>query len=200
MPAKTPDEKRSREPVKGRKLSPQEWEAVFARNLDHVRAFVRLRIDPVTRARESVADIVQSACREVLANKAFESRDETAFRSYLCQAALHKIQSHRRHYLADKRSPDHEVSASKVDEDLRRVYRTTMFDPLRKAIRSEEVLQLEAAFDQLPEQYREALTLYRIVGLPIAVLATRLSRTEGATKMLVNRALARLTSLLARPD
>lgn len=200
MPAKIPDEDRSREPAKGRKLSPQELGAVFAANIDHVRAFVRLRIDSVTRAREAVSDIVQSACREVLANEAFEFRDEKAFRSYLCQAALHKIQSRRRHHLADKRAPDRETPASKIDEDLRRVYHTTMFDPVRKAIRREEVLQLEAAFDLLPEQYREALTLYRIVGLPLAELATRLQRTEGATKMLINRALARLTSLLARPE
>lgn len=46
-----------------------ELDALFARNLHHVRAFVRLRIDAMTREKESLSDVVQSACREVLANE-----------------------------------------------------------------------------------------------------------------------------------
>ena len=183
----------------GRRLPPHEYGPLFAANLAHVRAFVRLRIDPVTRSRESISDIVQSACREVLASETFEFRDETAFRSYLCQAALHKIQARRRHWQADKRDAARDRTSEPADEDVRRVYGTTMFDPVRKAIRKEQVQRLEAAFDELPEQYREALTLYRIVGMPLAQLAQQLGKTEGATKMLLGRAMARLTSVL-QPD
>lgn len=187
-----------REPS-ARSLRPQELEQLFTANLGHVRAFVRLRLDPATRSRESVSDIVQSACREVLGNVAFEFRGEAAFRSYLCQAALHKIQARRRHWQADKRDAAREQAGDEVDQEVKNIYRTTMFDPLRKAIRGEEILRLEAAFDQLPEQYREALTLYRIVGMPLGQLAQHIGRTEGATKMLLSRAMARLTSVL-KPD
>jgi DNA-directed RNA polymerase specialized sigma24 family protein len=62
---------------------------------------------------------------------------------------------------------------------------------VRRTIRDEDIRNLEAAFDKLSDDYREALSLYRIVGLPIA---ERLGRTKGATKMLLSRALARLTS------
>lgn len=171
-------------------------DALFARNLHHVRAFVRLRIDTVVRNQEAISDIVQSACREVLANDAFEFRDEVAFRSYLCQAALHKIQNRRRHYHAKKRASAATHELKSEDPRLLHVYRTTMFDPQQGAIRAEEITQLELAFEKLPADYREVLTLYRIVGMPIVDLARQLGRTEGATKMLLNRAMTRLTSIL----
>ena len=178
---------------------PDEIEAMFARNLPHVRAFVRLRIDSVTRDHEAVSDVVQSACREVLANAAFEFRGEVAFRSYLCQAALHKIQQHRRHHLAKKRAPANARPLETDDSALVQVYRTTLFDPQRNAIRAEEIAQLEAAFARLPADYRDALTMYRIVGVAVPDLARHLGRTEAATKMLLSRAMARLTSLLEEP-
>lgn len=177
-----------------------ELEALFARNLHHVRAFVRLRIDGVTRDQEAISDVVQSACREVLANDAFEYRGEVAFRSYLCQAALHKIQNRRRHWLAKKRGAGVVRPLDTGESHLEHVYRTTLFDPQRGAIRAEEVAQLEAAFERLPDDYREALTLYRIVGVSVPDLARHLGRTEGATKMLLSRAMARLTSVLGSPS
>ena len=43
----------------GRRLERKELEDLFAANLHHVRAFVRLRIDAVTRSRESLSDIAR---------------------------------------------------------------------------------------------------------------------------------------------
>jgi RNA polymerase sigma factor (sigma-70 family) len=197
--ANDPGQGDSRRP-RNRSDLPADIEALFERNLPHVRAFVRLRIDALTRDKEAISDVVQSACREVLANEDFEFRGELAFRSYLCQAALHKLQDRRRRYLAQKRNPHREQVRTEVDPAVHLVYRSTMFDPERRAIRAEEVAQLESAFDRLPDDYREALSLYRIVGAPIAEVAKHLGRTEAATKMLLSRAMARLTSLLSHPD
>lgn len=172
---------------------------MFARNLHHVRAFVRLRIDALTRDNEAISDVVQSACREVLANESFEFRGELAFRSYLCQAALHKIRDRRRHYLAKKRGAGAVKPIDHGDSQLEQIYRTTMFDPARGVVRAEEIAQLEATFERLPEDYREALTLYRIVGLSVSDLARQLGRTEGAVKALLSRAMGRLSSLLTHP-
>ncbi len=181
--------------------SREELDALFVRNLDHVRAFVRLHLDAVTREHEAVSDLVQSACREILASDRFEFRGEVAFRSYLCQAALHKIRNRRRHHLAKKRGA---AAARPLDSEtsLANVYHTTMFGPQRSAIRAEEVAQLEAAFERLPDDYRQALTMYRIVGVSLADLAQHLGRTEGATKTLLHRAMARLTTVMDRraPD
>lgn len=174
----------------------EEFDALFARNLPHVRAFVRLRVDAVTRAKENLSDIIQSACRQVLASDTFEFRGEAAFRSYLCQAALHKIQDRRRRHL---RQGADGVPSDSADAAIENVYRTTLFDPQRAAIRAEEITHLEAAFEKLPEDYRQALTLYRIAGMPLADLARHLGRTAGATQTLLSRAMARLSSIL-NPD
>lgn len=171
---------------------------LFAANLPYVHAFVRLHVDPLTRSRESVSDIVQSACREVLANERFEIRDELAFRSYLCQAALFKLQNRRRHYGARKRRTTAEQPLPS-ESSLAKVYCTTILDPGRRIVLDEEVAQLEAAFDRLPDDYRQALTLVRIAGVPLPELARRLGRTEGAARMLLSRAMARLTTLM-RPQ
>jgi RNA polymerase sigma-70 factor, ECF subfamily len=184
------------QPNQGPRPTREEFEALFARNLPHVRAFVRLRVDAVTRAKENLSDILQSACRQVLASDTFEFRGEAAFRSYLCQAALHKIQNRRRRYL--RQGPERVPTVSS-DAELENVYRTTLFDPQRAAIRAEEITNLEAAFEKLPEDYRQALTLYRIAGMPLADLARHLGRTAGATQTLLSRAMARLSSIL-NPD
>lgn len=194
-----PNEPGSRDtddPIRPARPGREELEALFARNLHLVRAFVRLRIDAVTRAQEAISDIVQSACRELLANDSFEYQGEVAFRSYLCQAALHKIQNRRRHWLAKKRGGGSVKPLESGASQLENVYRTTLFHPQKGAIRAEEIAQLEAAFDRLPDDYRKALTLYRIVGVPLPELARQLERTEAATKMLLSRAMAKLTSVL----
>ena len=42
-------------------------EQLIAQHLPRLRAFVRLRLGPQLAAKESASDIVQSACRDVLA-------------------------------------------------------------------------------------------------------------------------------------
>ena len=60
----------------------------------------------------------------------------------------------------------------------------------------EELERIESAFDRLPEEYREVITLARIAGLSRAEIAERMGRREGAVRTLLSRALARLAELL----
>ena len=52
------------------------------------------------------------------------------------------------------------------------------------------------AFAQLPEDYREVITLSRVVGLSHGQIASQLGKSEGAVRVLLHRALARLSGLL----
>ncbi|MCB9876578.1 MAG: hypothetical protein H6835_03160 [Planctomycetes bacterium] len=52
------------------------------------------------------------------------------------------------------------------------------------------------SLDQLPEDYREAILLRRVVGLEYAEIAAPMERSDGATRNLVHRGLARLSALL----
>ena len=60
----------------------------------------------------------------------------------------------------------------------------------------EAIDRIEAAFDALPEHYREVIVLARIVGLPHREIAERLGKTEVAVQGLLTRALVKLSGLL----
>ena len=67
-------------------------ERLFADNLPRLRAFVRLRMGPELRARESTSDIVQSACREILANMGrYRYQGAAQFRHWLFTTAQRKL-------------------------------------------------------------------------------------------------------------
>jgi RNA polymerase sigma-70 factor (ECF subfamily) len=60
----------------------------------------------------------------------------------------------------------------------------------------EAVERIEAALDALPEDYREVITLAKLVGLSRAEIGEVMGRSEGAVRTLLFRAQARLAELL----
>lgn len=173
-------------------------EAALARLLPRLRAFVRLNVDAALRAKESCSDLVSSVCREVLENKdRVEYRGDEALRAWLFTWALNKIRDRQRHWLAQRRDVRREEVP--VEADLLACYQT-FCTPSRDAMLHEQVERIEAAFDLLPAQYREVITLSRIVGLAHAEIAERVGSTPGAVRTQLNRALVRLTSELERLD
>ena len=70
-------------------------------------------------------------------------------------------------------------------------------DPRSVADRAEQTLQLAAALDRLPRDYREVLTLRHIDGLSHEQIAKRLGRSNAATRMLWIRALEKLKAVYA---
>ncbi len=170
-------------------------------HLPELRAFVRLRAGALIRARESTSDIVQSVCREVLQNaERFRFPTETAFRQWLFTTALRKLVDRREHWQAAKRDHAREhplgpepgaLSESRLVAAYRR-----LSSPSGHAMAREEIERLESAFDELPEDYREVITLSRILGLSRAEIAQQMGRTEASVRMLLVRALAQLAAIL----
>jgi len=56
--------------------------------------------------------------------------------------------------------------------------------------------QVETAFDRLTEVEREAILLARVLGLSHLEVAVQTGRTEGASRILLHRALTKLARLL----
>ena len=79
-------------------------------------------------------------------------------------------------------------SAAKLEQ----VLPADVSSPSGQAIRGEEQLQLAAALEQLPEDYRTVIVLRHIDDLSHAEIARRMNRSEGAVRMLWVRALAQL--------
>jgi RNA polymerase sigma-70 factor (ECF subfamily) len=177
-------------------------EALLARNLPALRAFIRLRSNRLLRTRESVSDLAQSVCREVLRDlPSFPVASEPAFRHWLYTSALRKILDRRKYWETEKRDPRCEVS---LDSDERPEHADALAatyrgfcSPSQHASLREQIERVEAAFDELPDDYREVLTLARVVGLSHREIAERLGRSEVAARQLLSRARARLARLLS---
>lgn len=163
---------------------------LLGRHLSSVRVFVRLEMGAQLRQRESSSDIVQAVCLDLLRNlRDFEYRGETQFRHWLCLAARNKVRERNRYFTAERRDGDREVSDG--DQALGAVYAMTL-TPSRMAMANETVQLFEAAFDRLPEDYREVILLCRVVGCSQQDVAERMGRSVDSVRNLLHRALGRL--------
>lgn len=173
---------------------------LLERHLPGLRAFVRLRAGHVLRAREQTGDLVQSVCLEILTHhERFQHDGEDGFRRWLYTTALREIINREQYYRAGKRAYAREAQpAEGTDDDARLLdCYATFCTPSREAVVREELQRIEAAFDQMPEQYREVVTLSRLLGLSHAQIAQEMGKSEGSVRVLLSRALARLAWLLS---
>ncbi|MEO0479526.1 MAG: sigma-70 family RNA polymerase sigma factor [Planctomycetota bacterium] len=165
-------------------------------NLPMLEAYVRVHAGQGVKRRESLTDLVQSVCGDVLAGAdAFEFRGEAQFRHWLCKRALHKIVDKGRFHRAAKRDLGREESAAEGGPQIADRAQNEL-TPSRILGGQEDWEALEKAFTELNDEQREAVTLKRIVGMSYSEIAESMGRTEAAVRNLVFRGLARLTSLL----
>jgi RNA polymerase sigma-70 factor (ECF subfamily) len=167
-------------------------DALFERHLPGLLAFVRLRAGAKLRERESSLDVVQSACREVLADlREGVQLDEPHFRQWLFTAAERKLVDRARYHGRAKRD-DGDARLLADETSLFAQGCASFTTPSGAAQAREELERLQRAFAALPDDYREVIALARIVGLSHADIAAQLGRNEGAVRVLLHRALARL--------
>ena len=174
-------------------------EALLERHLPSLLVYVRLHAGELLRRKEASQDLVQSVCREILASMdRFEHRGAPAFRAWLFAKALGKIRDRQRYWLAGRRDArrERELTDSVSGAIDHAAVRPQFASPSQAAIGEEEMRRLEDAFEELPEDYRQVITLARIVGLPHAEIAAQMERSEAATRVLLYRALARLGRLM----
>lgn len=171
-------------------------QGLIERHLPALRAYVRLRCGPGLRARESVSDIVQSACRDALGDLSrFQYGGEAGFRAWLFTAAMRKIADRAEYWRAQRRNPAREQPMALMGDGLPAIY-ASLPSPSAAAMGLEAMERLEQAFDQLPEDDREVIVLSRVVGLSHTELAEQLGIGVGACRMRLFRALAALSEAL----
>jgi RNA polymerase sigma-70 factor (ECF subfamily) len=162
---------------------------LLQRYLPQLHAFVRVRLSPGLRARESSLDVVQSVCRELLdARGSFNFRGEERFRAWLFTSALNKLRERHRRLSSARRDPAREVP--EVDDTAAAI--AHLLTPSQEAIGNETGAAVAAALAALTEEHREVITLARIVRLPHRVIAEVMSRSEEAARQLLARAMVRL--------
>jgi RNA polymerase sigma-70 factor (ECF subfamily) len=172
----------------------QAVQSLLHRHLPQLRAFIRLRCGAELRAKESASDLVQSVCRDVIQNMGgFQWEGEAAFRAWLCTAAARKVADRAAYWNTARRDVAKEATGG--DEALLMVYRQSA-SPSEVVQGREALERIEGAFDKLPEDYREAIVLSRILGLPREEVAKRMGKTEDSVRHLLFRGLAQLARLV----
>lgn len=176
-------------------------QALMLQHLAGLRAFVRVRMSPLLRAHESGSDLVQSACLELLQKlEGFEYRGEAPFRAWLYQGVLNTLRDKERALKAQKRDARREVEIPTTSAGGLAACYSSVLSPSRQLIDEERVRVLEAAFDELPDDYREVISLSQFARLSRAEVAAQLGRTEASVRNLLARAKAALAEALRRQD
>lgn len=176
-------------------------ETLLERYLPEIRRYLAHNAGELVRAKESVGDLAQSVCREVLESLKsgrLRYQGEAAFRQWLYRAALMKMMNRHRFYLADRRDARAEVRGESSSTTNASAPFREDATPSQEAQVHEELAAFERAFAELPENYREAIALFHIEQLSHAEIAARMDISEANSRMLLSRALARLARLGVR--
>ncbi|HTE05059.1 MAG TPA: sigma-70 family RNA polymerase sigma factor [Planctomycetota bacterium] len=170
-------------------------DAMLTAHLPALRAYVRHRADRLVSRKESVSDLVQSVCREVIEHlDRYEHPSAEGFRQWLFRTAERKIIDRYRYYTAEKRDAGREI-----DEGTPTTPPALFLTPSRDAIGREDLAAAEAAFARLSGPAQEVIMLSRVQGLSHAEIAQRMQRSEGAVRNLLYRGLAAISDALHPP-
>jgi RNA polymerase sigma-70 factor (ECF subfamily) len=173
---------------------------LLRRHLPDLRVFVRAKSGEALRHQESCSDLVQTVCREALANlDGYEWRGEGTFRHWLFSLAMNKLRNRADHYAAARRDVGRTVPGEGTASQPGILAAAAARDgtPSQQAIGREAVAKFETCLDGLPELDREVILLARVVGLSHLEIAAELGIAEGAVRTRLSRALARLATLMA---
>lgn len=170
-------------------------------NLDRLNRFVRRTAGPLLRAKESVSDITQSVCRELLNHAGrFTKGGEKGFRSWLYTTARRKIYDRNDYHRAAKRDVGRERTATGEDRKVAPEDLGHLETPSQDAIARENLELLQDAYSRLSIQDQEIIRLSRFDGHSHKEIAEILELSLDAVYQRLSRALARLETILSEKE
>ena len=165
-------------------------------------AFIDKNLSAALRSKVEAADILQEVSLSAVSSLEEIDLGERDPFGWLCQLAERRIvDAHRKLVAAQKRSTDRERPAQSAADDTQKggfidMLVVTMTTPSGAFSREQRELRLAEALKSLPEECQSALRLRYVDGLPSKEIAARLGKTDGATRVLLTRSLAKLQDLL----
>lgn len=161
--------------------------------------FIRKRIGTQLQKKIEPEDILQEASIEAVQNFGKVDLDNREPLNWLFQICERKIiDAHRHFFASQKRNASREAAlGSQVAGGLADLLVASITSPSQAFSRDQKQLQMLAALDMLPEMQREALRLRYLIGLPSKEVAQKLGKSDGAVRVILSRALARLHEMLA---
>lgn len=180
-------------------------ERLLLSHYDRLAGEVSRKLPDELRGLIAADDVLQEAFvvafREICG---FVSQRPNSFYAWLATIAQHRLFDLVKAQRAAKRGGGRIAlgEGAKSPEDslvgLLEVLNIHEHTPSRSVARHEAVTAVQVGLAGLKEDYREALRLRYLEGLPVADVAARLGRTEHAVHMLCHRGLQQLHAALGR--
>jgi RNA polymerase sigma-70 factor (ECF subfamily) len=171
---------------RGRQGDSQALAVLFGQHTRRLLGFAHYRMGPELRGRYEAEDVVQETMLRAARDfSTFTYASPGAFYRWLTSIARHVMADLARHEGRLRRSPEELVALSGADL-------ADTLTPSRIAAQREQIGQLVARLNDLPDDSREVVVLAKFEGLPPAEIALRLGRTREQVALLLHRALKRL--------
>ncbi|HEX2473922.1 MAG TPA: sigma-70 family RNA polymerase sigma factor [Lacipirellulaceae bacterium] len=163
----------------------------------YLRMLARLQLDDALQAKLDESDIVQQTLMEAHQSLAdFRGQSDAEKAAWLQKILVRNVADEMRKYRRGKRDVRLEasiqVAMSESSARLERWLASESGTPSQRAIANEQLVALATALMKLPEDQRRAVELHHLQGLPSAMVAKRLDRSEVAVAGLLRRGLKKL--------
>jgi RNA polymerase sigma-70 factor (ECF subfamily) len=163
-------------------------------------AFIRSRIGSQLQRKIEPEDVLQEASMEAvrtLKQTDLSTWDPLNWLFQICERKI--IDAHRRFFASQKRDASREAAIPDGSQaaGLADLLAASMTTPSDAFSRDQRQLRMLASLDTLPEDQREALRMRYLVGLSSKEIAQKLGKTDGATRVMISRALGKLHEMLA---
>lgn len=166
-------------------------------------AFIDRRLGAALRRKIELDDLYQEVSAEAVRSLAdIDLGDRNPF-NWLCQIAERRIiDAHRRFFGSQKRDAGREVSLNAVGRadttkpGLVNLLVASMTSASQVFSRDQKQMRMMTALQSLPADQREVLQFRYLDGLPTKEIADRVGKTDGAVRVMLTRALAKLQKML----
>lgn len=172
--------------------------------IDRYRSYLlllaRIQLDGRAAAKVDASDIVQQTLLEAHAKQNQFTGDDDALAAWLRRALVNNLRDTMRALRRGKRDIRREASLdAQIDQSSLRLgglIPAHQSSPSQQAVRSEALLRLATALEQLPEPQREAIVLHHLHGWPVVEVAAHLSKSDASVAGLLFRGLRKLRELM----
>ncbi len=178
---------------------------VLTRHRSYLKVLASAQIHQRLQGKADPSDLVQETCLEAHKQIAtFRGATNAEFAGWLRGILAHLLAKHFRRFLGTQQR-DIKMEQSLVESldhasgCMQRDLVAKIDSPSQIVMENETMLELAAALEKLPEDYRMAILLRNIQGLSFSEVAAAMNRTVDSVEKLWVRGLAKLKQQLDSP-
>lgn len=173
--------------------------------LDRFRNYLRLlarhQLGPELSAKLDPSDAVQETLLKAYQHLAdLEGRSDGEVAAWLRRILGNSLTDAVRHFHADRRSVDLEVSLEQSAARMEALFADSDVSPASAMQRQEELIVLANALAELPDEQRMVIESKHLQGRTVDGISAQLGRSRASVAGLLRRGMERLRELLEPPN